>query len=296
MSLEKPAGDKPDGAMKRALRRIPLGRLGNRPPVVSVLRLSGVIGRLGPLRGAGLNLEGLERLIARAFAQRGLKAVALAVNSPGGSPVQSALIAKRIRQLADEKKIPVFAFAEDVAASGGYWLLAAGDEIYADDSSIIGSIGVISAGFGFPELLARHGIERRVHASGARKSMLDPFRAEQPDDVARLEELQADIHDHFKNHVRARRADKLVGSDVELFNGDIWSGKQALALGLIDGIGDLRSVMRERFGERVKLRPMAERRGLMRRRLGIAGPATGEFAGEIIATLEEWAAWRRFGL
>ena len=293
---EEPAGEKPVGAMRRALRRVPLGRLGNRPPVVSVLRLSGVIGRLGPLRGAGLNLEGLERLIARAFAQRGVKAVALAVNSPGGSPVQSALIAKRIRQLADEKNIPVFAFAEDVAASGGYWLLAAGDEIYADDSSIIGSIGVVSAGFGFPELLARHGIERRVHASGARKAMLDPFRAEQPDDVARLEALQADIHDHFKNHVRARRADKLVGSDDELFNGDIWSGKQALAIGLIDGIGDLRSVMRERFGERVKLRPMAERRGLVRRRLGIAGLPKGDIAGEIIAALEEWAAWRRFGL
>ncbi len=301
MSLEEPAGDepaeeKPVGAMKRALRRIPLGRLGNRPPVVSVLRLSGVIGRLGPVRGAGLNLEGLERLIARAFAQRGLKAVALAVNSPGGSPVQSALIAKRIRQLADEKKVPVFAFAEDVAASGGYWLLAAGDEIYADDSSIIGSIGVVSAGFGFPELLARHGIERRVHATGARKAMLDPFRAEEPDDVTRLKALQADIFGHFKDHVRDRRADKLAGSDDELFNGDIWSGKQALALGLIDGIGDLRSVMRQKFGERVKLRPMAERRGLVRRRLGLAGPPTGDIASEIIVALEEWAAWRRFGL
>jgi len=282
--------------MKRAIRRLPLGRFGNRPPVVSVLRLSGVIGRMGSLRGGGLNLEGLERLIARAFSPRGLKAVALAVNSPGGSPVQSALIAKRIRQLADEKKIPVFAFAEDVAASGGYWLLAAGDEIYADDSSIIGSIGVVSAGFGFPELLARHGIERRVHASGARKSMLDPFRAEQPDDVARLKELQTDIYDHFKNHVRARRADKLTGTEDELFSGDIWSGKQALALGLIDGIGDLRSVMREKFGERVKLRSMSERRGLVRRRLGIAGPSTGALAGEIIAAVEDWAAWRRFGL
>lgn len=293
---EEPAKEKSIGAMRRALRRIPLGRLGNRPPVVSVLRLSGVIGRLGPLRGAGLSLEGTERLIARAFSQRGLKAVALAVNSPGGSPVQSALIAKRIRQLADEKNVPVFAFAEDVAASGGYWLLAAGDEIYADDSSIIGSIGVVSAGFGFPELLARHGIERRVYASGARKSMLDPFRVEQPDDVARLEKLQADIHDHFKSHVHARRADKLAGSDDELFNGDIWSGRQAQALGLIDGIGDLRSVMREKFGERVKLRPMAERRGLFRRRLGLTTAPRGELAAEIIAALEEWATWRRFGL
>jgi signal peptide peptidase SppA len=291
MTLDQPAEETPPGFVKRTL-----GHFGKRPPVVSVIRLSGVIGSLGSLRGGGLNLAGLERLIARAFAQRGLKAVALAVNSPGGSPVQSALIAKRIRQLAAEKKIPVFAFAEDVAASGGYWLLAAGDEIYADDSSIVGSIGVISAGFGFPDLLARHGIERRVHASGTRKSMLDPFRAEQPDDVVRLKELQGDIHDHFKDHVRARRSDKLTGSEDELFSGDVWSGKQALALGLIDGIGDLRSVMREKFGDKVKLRPMAERKGALRRRLGIDGPPTGALAGEIIAALEEWAAWRRFGL
>ena len=145
-------------------------------------------------------------------------------------------------------------------------------------------------------MLARHGIERRVHASGARKAMLDPFRAEQPDDVARLAALQADIHQHFKDHVRARRADKLVGSDDELFNGDIWTGKEALAFGLIDGIGDLRSVMRERFGDRVRLRPMAVRRGLLRRRLGGVGPPSGELAAEVIAALEEWAAWRRFGL
>ncbi len=284
------------GALKRMLDRLPLGRFGNRPPIVSVLRLSGIIGRLGPVRGAGISLEGLERMIVRAFSQRGVKAVALAVNSPGGSPVQSALIAKRIRQLADEKKIPVYAFAEDVAASGGYWLLAAGDEVYADDSSIIGSIGVVSAGFGFSELLARHGVERRVHATGARKSMLDPFRPEDAADVERLKALQADIFAHFKDYVRARRGDKLVGSDAELFEGDIWSGKQALALGLIDGIGDVRTVMREKFGERVKLRPLAERRGLLRRRLGIGGPPAADLAAEAIAAIEDWAAWRRFGL
>ncbi len=288
--------EKPVGALKRMLDRLPLGRFGNRPPIVSVLRLSGIIGRLGPVRGAGISLEGLERMIVRAFSQRGVKAVALAVNSPGGSPVQSALIAKRIRQLADEKKIPVYAFAEDVAASGGYWLLAAGDEIYADDSSIIGSIGVVSAGFGFSELLARHGVERRVHATGARKSMLDPFRPEDAADVERLKALQADIFAHFKDYVRARRGDKLVGSDAELFEGDIWSGKQALALGLIDGIGDVRTVMREKFGERVKLRPLAERRGLLRRRLGIGGPPAADLAAEAIAAIEDWAAWRRFGL
>ncbi len=263
--------EKPVGALKRMLDRLPLGRFGNRPPIVSVLPLSGIIGRLGPVRGAGISLEGLERMIVRAFSQRGVKAVALAVNSPGGSPVQSALIAKRIRQLADEKKIPVYAFAEDVAASGGYWLLAAGDEVYADDSSIIGSIGVVSAGFGFSELLARHGVER-------------------------LKALQADIFAHFKDYVRARRGDKLVGSDAELFEGDIWSGKQALALGLIDGIGDVRTVMREKFGERVKLRPLAERRGLLRRRLGIGGPPAADLAAEAIAAIEDWAAWRRLGL
>ena len=288
--------EKPVGALKRMLDRLPLGRFGNRPPIVSVLRLSGIIGRLGPVRGAGISLEGLERMIVRAFSQRGVKAVALAVNSPGGSPVQSALIAKRIRQLADEKKIPVYAFAEDVAASGGYWLLAAGDEVYADDSSIIGSIGVVSAGFGFSELLARHGVERRVHATGARKSMLDPFRPEDAADVERLKALQADIFAHFKDYVRSRRGDKLVGSDAELFEGDIWSGKQALALGLIDGIGDVRTVMREKFGERVKLRPLAERRGLLRRRLGIGGPPAADLAAEAIAAIEDWAAWRRFGL
>ena len=288
--------EKAVGALKRMLDRLPLGRFGNRPPIVSVLRLSGIIGRLGPVRGAGISLEGLERMIVRAFSQRGVKAVALAVNSPGGSPVQSALIAKRIRQLADEKKIPVYAFAEDVAASGGYWLLAAGDEVYADDSSIIGSIGVVSAGFGFSELLARHGVERRVHATGARKSMLDPFRPEDAADVERLKALQADIFAHFKDYVRARRGDKLVGSDAELFEGDIWSGKQALALGLIDGIGDVRTVMREKFGERVKLRPLAERRGLLRRRLGIGGPPAADLAAEAIAAIEDWAAWRRFGL
>jgi ClpP class serine protease len=210
--------------------------------------------------------------------------------------VQSALIAKRIRQLADEKNIPVYAFAEDVAASGGYWLLAAGDEVYADDSSIIGSIGVVSAGFGFSELLARHGVERRVHATGARKSMLDPFRPEDSGDVERLKALQADIFEHFKDYVKARRGDKLTGSDGELFEGDIWSGKQALALGLIDGIGDMRSVMREKFGERVKLRPLAERKGVLRRRLGLRAPPAAELAAEAITALEDWAAWRRFGL
>jgi signal peptide peptidase SppA len=267
--------------------------LRRRGPTVGVLRLAGVIGGGGPLRAAALNLEGLDKSIERAFSIRGLSAIALAVNSPGGSPVQSALIARRIRQLADEKQVKVIAFAEDVAASGGYWLACAADEIFAEDSSILGSIGVISAGFGFSDLLRRHGVERRVHAAGARKGMLDPFQDEDPDDVVRLKVIQADIHEIFKQHVRARRGDRLTGAEDEIFNGDIFSGKQALALGLIDGLGDMRTVLRQRYGDKVRLRPVVQRRSLLRRRFGLDARAA---AGEAIAAVEEWAHWKRFGL
>ena len=289
-------------------RLIPIRRWRELEPAVSVVRLEGVIGRVGPMR-AGLSLERIERVIERAFLPKALKAVALSVNSPGGSPVQSALIAGRIRALAEEKEIPVFAFAEDVAASGGYWLAAAADEIFAHENSILGSIGVVSAGFGFPDLLERIGVERRLHTSGERKAMLDPFRPEQGEDVARLEELQFGIHESFKAYIRARRGDKLKAPEDRMFNGDVWSGREALALGLIDGIGDLRSVMRQRFGERVRLRPIQAERGLLRRRLGFGGSGglgdvadhwgTDKWANAgagLIAALEEDAQWRRFGL
>src|SRR5439155_11895576 len=190
-----------------------------RGPVVPVVRLSGVIASSGLLGNRSLSIETVAPLLKRAFDMRGAKAVALAINSPGGSPVQSALIAQRIRLLAAEKKLPVIAFVEDVAASGGYWLACAADEIIADPASIVGSIGVISAGFGFQGLIARLGIERRVHTSGEKKSMLDPFRDEDPDDVGRLKQLQAEIHDGFKGWVRERRADKLKANDGELFSG-----------------------------------------------------------------------------
>jgi serine protease SohB len=267
-------------------------------PVVNVLRLAGVIGRRGPLRGGGLTLDGLDRAIARAFRGRGLAAVALAINSPGGAPVQCGLIARRIREAADKRKVPVIAFAEDVAASGGYWLALAADEIYADTASIVGSIGVISAGFGFPALLERYGIERRVHASGAAKGMLDPFRPEAAEDVARLAAIQADIHAAFRELVRARRGARLKGAEDELFSGAIWSGREALALGLIDGIGDLRTVMRARFGDAVAFRPVGVRRTLLQRRLGLFAPRpdAGEIAAELIAAVEDWALWKRFGL
>ncbi len=262
-------------------------------PLVSVLRLSGVIGGGGPLRGGALNMENLDKLIERAFAPRGLKAVALAINSPGGSPVQSALIARRIRQLADKKEVKVIAFAEDVAASGGYWLACAADEIFAEESSILGSVGVISAGFGFNDLLSRHGVERRVHTAGARKGMLDPFQAEDADDVERLKSIQADIHVNFKDHVRARRGDRLTGEEKDLFNGDIFLGKQALALGLIDGIGDMQTILRERYGDKVRFNSIAQRKSLLRRRLGVD---TGAIAGDVIAAIEDWSHWKRFGL
>jgi serine protease SohB len=262
-------------------------------PLISVLRLSGVIGGGSPLRGAALNMENLDKLIERAFAPRGLKAVALVVNSPGGSPVQSALIARRIRQLADKKEVKVLAFAEDVAASGGYWLACAADEIFAEESSILGSVGVISAGFGFPELLSRHGVERRVYTAGTSKSMLDPFKAENPDDVIRLKSIHGDIHENFKDHVRARRGDRLTGSEDEMFNGDIFLGKQAVALGLIDGIGDMQTILRERYGDKLRLNPIGQRQSLLRRRLGVN---SHDLAREAIAAIEDWSHWKRFGL
>ncbi len=279
------------------LGRLPLGRFREPPPVVAVIRLSGVIGALGPLR-TGLTLRDLAGRIERAFKLPRLKAVALAINSPGGSPVQAALIGRRIRALAEEKEVPVIAFAEDVAASGGYWLACAADEIYADENSIVGSIGVISAGFGFAELLERYGVERRVHTAGDKKSLLDPFKAEDPKDVARLKALQKEIHESFKAQVRARRGDKLKGNDKTLFSGEFWSGRKALELGLVDGLGDLRGVLRERYGEKLRLKPVDGARPWWRRRLplGSAPPAPQDWAAGLLAAAEERALWSRYGL
>jgi len=283
--------------IRSLISRIPFLPVGEPPPVVAVLRLSGMIGGLGPLR-SGLTLASLAGQIEKAFKLPRLKAVALSVNSPGGSPVQSALIAGRIRALAEEKRLPVYAFAEDVAASGGYWLACAGDEIVADESSIIGSIGVISAGFGFQALIERYGIERRLHAAGEKKAMLDPFRPEDPDDVARLEALQQEIHETFKAHVRKRRGERLKASEETLFSGAFWTGKQALELGLVDALGDLRTAMRQRFGDKVQLRAIEDRRPWWRRRLRMeaALPSPAEIGAGLLGALEERALWGRFGL
>ena len=300
MNGAEPVARKPEDARRRRRRILPWRRRKD-APVVSVLRLAGIIGRVGPVRAGNLTLANMERAIDRAFAPKRLAAVALAVNSPGGSPVQSALIAGRIRARADERGVPVLAFAEDVAASGGYWLACAGDEIFADENSIVGSIGVIAAGFGFVELIARHGVERRVHTAGAHKGMLDPFRPENPAEVERLLEVQRDMHESFISHVRRRRGRRLKGDDEVLFSGEFWSGRRAIALGLVDGLGDLRGVLRDRFGERVRIRPVAVRRGL-RRRLGLGtgaafgGIDAGAMGAELLAALDEWAMWKRFGL
>src|SRR5260370_4057718 len=281
-------------------RQLRFERFRNPPPVVAVLRLNGVIGMRGR---RGLSLAGKASAIERAFRLGGLAAVALSINSPGGSPVQSALIYRRTRPLADEENIPVFAVAEDVAASGGYWLALAGDEIFAEDASILGSIGVVSAGFGFGELLRRLGVNRRLYAAGARKAMLDPFLAEDPQGIARLEALQRDIHGSFKDIVRLRRGTRLRGDDETLFNGDIFTGRGALANGLIDGIGELRGTLRARFGDKVRLRVVdPEKRrfsfglpGLARSR-GELAASPGEVIGDLLPTVEERLIWNRFGL
>ena len=268
-------------------------------PVVPVVRLSGAIGTIVPLR-SGLSLHALAPALERAFAVPGASAVALVVNSPGGSAAQSHLIFRRIRALAEEKKLPVFAFVEDVAASGGYMLACAGDEIFADASSLVGSIGVVSASFGFERLIERFGIERRIHTAGRNKAMLDPFRPEQPEDIARLKEIQVRVHEVFAALVQSRRGARLRGETETLFSGHVWVGAEAVDLGLADGIGDVRSVMRERFGEKVKLKVIPTARpGLLARLIGREPvPQVGPLVEprDLIAALEERALWSRYGL
>jgi signal peptide peptidase SppA len=276
--------------------RLHLDRLWLRAPVVSVLRFDGVI--MGRARRGGVSLESHAAAIDRAFRVKNLVAVALVVNSPGGSAVQSALLFRRIRELADEKAVPVIAFAEDVAASGGYWLALAGDEIFSEETSLLGSIGVISASFGFSQLIDRLGVERRLHTAGERKSLLDPFLPENPSDVARLQALQQDIHRAFKEHVCHRRAGKIDAADASLFSGEVLTGRMALDRGLVDGIGELRAVMRARFGEKVKLRPFGaeRRRWSLWRRVPFAAYEPAAAIAELADWIEARLLWARFGL
>jgi len=274
-----------------------------RGPVVPVLRLSGAIGMVTPLR-PGLSLSTSASAIEKAFSMRGAKAVAIQINSPGGSPVQSMLIYKRIRALAEEKGLKVYVFAEDVAASGGYLLALAGDEIYADPSSIIGSIGVITAGFGLDKLIEKIGVERRVYTAGESKDKLDPFLPEKPEDVERIKSLQRDVHATFIDLVKERRGARIANADDNLFTGDYWSGKRALELGLIDGLGDLRTKMRGVFGEDVRLKLVAPSTSWFRRKRSIFAEAggfdfsfsPGGFAADLISAIETRSLWSRFGL
>lgn len=255
-------------------------------PLVAVIRLTGIIA--SGSRGGVLNDTAVAPLIERAFKRGKPRAVALQINSPGGSPVQSSLIAARIRRLAEEKGLPVHAFVEDVAASGGYWLACAADQIWADGSSILGSIGVISSSFGFQDFIARHGIERRVHTAGKDKSMLDPFRPERPEDVERLKGIQAQIHESFISHVKQRRGARLADG-ADLFNGEFWVGSRAVELGLADGVAHLKPKMKELFGDKTRFAVYGPRRGLLSR-FGI-----GLF-GELAGMAEDRALWARYGL
>ncbi|SDC77761.1 S49 family peptidase [Actinokineospora iranica] len=287
-------------AEKLAARLPKIADRGDRTPVVSVVKLHGVITPTpSPLARGAINTNTVESALTRAFAHDRLVAVALAINSPGGAPTQSALVAERVRELAEQKSVPVLAFCEDVAASGGYWLACAGDEIYAHPSSLVGSIGVVSAGFGLSGLLERFGVERRVHTAGTRKVRLDPFQPESPEDVAWLTGLQGQLHEQFAGWVRERRAGKLNGEHDDLFSGEVWTGAKALDLGLVDGLGSLRSVVAKRFPE-AELAVTEPKRALLAR-LGLAGgPGLGlSTADRVLAAveaLESRAAWSRFGL
>ena len=268
--------------------------------VVPVVRLSGLIGAVTPLR-PGMSLAGVARVLERAFSVKNAKAVALLINSPGGSPVQSRQIYLRIRQLASEKKLPVLVFVEDVAASGGYMIACAGDEIYCDPSSILGSIGVVGGSFGLQELIKKIGVERRLYTAGEHKAMLDPFLAENPDDVARLKAIQQEIHAIFIDLVKQSRGSRLKGADDVLFTGEYWAGETSVSLGLADAVGDLRSTLRARYGDKVLTPLIAPPSGMLSGLFGRRSPGTfglesvSNLPEELISALESRAIWAKFG-
>lgn len=283
--------------LKSLWRALPF--TGDAGPLVTVIELSGVIGAMGPGR-KGLSLQRLEKAIEAAFKPGDLAAVALAINSPGGSAVQSRLIHNAIRRLAREKDVPVLSFIEDVGASGGYILAIAGDEIYADESSVVGSIGVISGGFGFPEAIKRLGVERRIYTAGENKAMLDPFKQEDPDDIARLKEILADIHEQFIALVKKRRSGKLADDDI-IFSGAVWAGPKAREKGLIDGTAQLGEFLRARYGKNVKIKRISPEGGSLLKRLLSSGDASLRQAPPLIdpeavlEAAERRALWARYG-
>lgn len=274
----------------QSLKDVPvLGSFFHRGPRVAVIRMSGIIADTARTK-TNISYSKYVALIDKAFSKANT-AVALLINSPGGSAAQSALVAGRIRHKAEETGLPVYAFVEDVAASGGYWLACAADEIYAQEVSVVGSIGVISAGFGFQDLLARYGVERRVHTSGKVKGFLDPFQPEKDEDIKRLKNLQGDIHDAFIEWVRARRGEKLRGKDSALFEGQFWTGERAVENGTIDGFGEVKSFMADKYGEDVKFLFLAPERKFLPSLL----PFTS-LAEDVADTIESRSWWSRYGL
>jgi signal peptide peptidase SppA len=287
------------------LKRFVPKRFRKSRPVIPVVRLQGAIGTGASPLSQSLSLATTATMIERAFADKEAPAIAFSINSPGGSPVQSRLIFRRIRDLAEEKNKPVLMFTEDVAASGGYMIAIAGDEIIADPSSIIGSIGVISAGFGFVDAIGKIGVERRVYTAGENKSVLDPFQPEKKEDVDRLKAMQLEVHKVFIDLVRDRRGDKLA-DNPDLFTGAFWAGEKAKELGLVDYVGDMRSFLRQRFGDKTELRLITPQRNLLGRRspAGVAAIVSGldpsaisaSAATGLLGAIEERALWARFGL
>ena len=262
-------------------------------PVIPHVRLTGIIGSVGRFK-QGIDLAGQQAILKKAFSYKKSKHIAISINSPGGSPVQSHLIYSYIRQLANKNKMKVIFFAEDVAASGGYFIACAGDEIYANSSSIVGSIGVISASFGFKELIKKIGIERRVYTAGKNKSTLDPFVEEKEEDVKRIKNLQLDLHADFIKVVKESRGNKLKDPEKNnIFTGEFWSGSKALKLGLVDGIGNLDQVLKEKFGENVVIKRFEKQKGFLAKKLSSSLDSQIE---KMIDYLEERNLWQKFGL
>ena len=258
--------------------------------IVAHIKLNGVIGNVGRFK-QGLDFSGQEEIIEKAFSLKKAKAVAITINSPGGSPVQSHLIYSFIREQAKKNKMKVFVFAEDVAASGGYLIACAGDEIYANSSSIIGSIGVIYSSFGFTELIKKIGVERRVHTAGKNKSSLDPFQDEKKEDIERLKNIQLDLHKDFIEVVEESRGSKLKKDQIELFSGEFWSGSKAKELGLVDGIGNVNQILKEKFGEDVVIKKFEKSKGWLSKKLSSSTNQMDQFAN----ILEERSIWQRYG-
>ena len=258
--------------------------------IIAHIKLNGVIGNVGKFK-QGIDFAGQEEIIEKAFSLKKAKVVAITINSPGGSPVQSHLIYKFIRAQAKKNKKKVVVFAEDVAASGGYLIACAGDEIYANSSSIIGSIGVIYSSFGFTELIKKIGVERRVHTAGKNKSSLDPFQEEKLEDIERLKNIQLDLHKDFIKVVEESRGVKLKTDGIELFSGEFWAGSKAKELGLIDGLGNANEILKEKFGEDVVIKKFEKRKGWFSKKFSSSINQIDQLAN----ILEERSIWQRYG-